>query len=64
MITNIEFQRQVIESLMDGSADIQTDNYGQLIIYTNIFEWTDGSLHEEEEVMEVGDDEYQLSDGE
>ena len=44
IITQAEFIRQVIEALTNGDADIQTDNEGQLVIYTGIFEQEDATL--------------------
>jgi len=44
VITQAEFIRQVIEALTNGDADIQTDNEGQLVIYTGIFEQVDTTL--------------------
>jgi hypothetical protein len=46
-LTKTEFDRQVIESLVQDHADIQTDNEGQLLIYTGLYEWCDGSIHNE-----------------
>ncbi len=48
-MTNVEFVQKVIKSLQDGSADIQTDNIGHLIIYTGFFEQKDSSIQETED---------------
>jgi hypothetical protein len=32
-----------------GQADIQNDNSGQLVIYTGLFRWADGTVREEED---------------
>ena len=45
-MTNEEFIARVIESLENGTADIQTDNEGQLVIYTGVYEQADTSLSE------------------
>lgn len=39
-----EFDRQVIESIVDGSADMQTDNEGQILIYTGMYRQKDGTI--------------------
>jgi len=46
MIAKTEFDRRVIESLVQGTADEQTDNEGQIIIYTGMYEWADGSIRD------------------
>jgi len=46
MITRTEFIRQVIEALMNGASDEQTDNEGQIMIYTGMYEWTDGTVRD------------------
>ena len=45
-MTNAEFVQKVIKSLQDGTADIQTDNSGQLIVYTGFYEHNDSSVQE------------------
>jgi hypothetical protein len=46
-ITQAEFIRQVIEALTNGDADIKTDNEGQLVIFTGVFEQADTTLSDE-----------------
>jgi hypothetical protein len=46
MIARTEFIRQVIEALMNGASDEQTDNEGQIIIYTGMYEWSDGTVRD------------------
>lgn len=45
---------EVQEDIQDGALDVhpdamKTDNEGQLIIYTGIWRWKDGSYHDEKE---------------
>jgi hypothetical protein len=47
MISKTEFDRRVIESLAQNASDEQTDNEGQIIIYTGMYEWLDGTIHDE-----------------
>jgi len=40
--------QQIITDLQNESADIQTDNNGQLIVYSNLFVQSDDEDHVEE----------------
>jgi hypothetical protein len=49
---------QMVEDIVPASMD--TDNEGQLIIYTDIYRWSDGTYSDEPEEMEVNDDELHI----
>lgn len=41
-----QFVQKVIDDLQNGRCDIQTDNAGQLVIYTGYWEQKDESIEE------------------
>ena len=46
------FTEQEIDTLFSytvGSGDFQRDNSGQVVIYTGVFEWDDGTFRDEPE---------------
>lgn len=46
----VAFEQDFLEMLMSGGVDLdQTDNDGQIVIYTGVYKWADGSLHTEPE---------------
>jgi hypothetical protein len=47
-MTLAEAIQQIITDLQNGSADIQTDNNGQLIVYSCLFCQSDSDDHVEE----------------
>ena len=48
--TNAEVQDVLIEEASGlHPAEMETDNEGQLIIYTGIYRWSDGTCHDESE---------------
>ena len=60
----VEFVQQIISDLSNQivPASCETDNEGQLIIYTNIYRWSDGTFSDEPEPMEVDDSELESDD--
>ena len=51
--TEEEFCLEVIKDIATGQSDFQEDNSGQIIIYTNMFRWEDGSIHTQPESFPV-----------
>ncbi len=48
-MTYEQFIQRVIDDLKAGRSDIQTDNNGQLIVYTGYFKHSGGTIQEQEE---------------
>lgn len=50
VLTETEVVRQMVELVTQEHPDLMdTDNQGQLVIYTGIFQWQDGTYHDEVE---------------
>lgn len=45
--SKITFREELAEDILQGKADEQTDNTGQIIIYTQRWEWLDGTIRDE-----------------
>jgi hypothetical protein len=43
------FTQQEVDTLCGMGGDCEHDNQGQLVIYTGIYEWDDGTFHDEPE---------------
>ena len=55
------FINNLIESLKNRSVDISTDNNGQLIVYTGMYQWEDGSIHDRCEInLDINNDEDEI----
>lgn len=44
--SNEQFRALLVKMVSHGMADEQTDNQGQVIIYTNFFEWNDSTIRD------------------
>lgn len=42
-----EARAHIIKSLQDDTAEEMTDNEGQVVIYTGLYEWSDGTTRDE-----------------
>lgn len=49
IITESEYVDELVNGAKCGTLDEQTDNHGQVIIYTGFFQWSDGSIRREME---------------
>jgi hypothetical protein len=47
IISKTEYIRCIIEALQDGYVDEQTDNNGQILIHTGMYEWVDGTIRDD-----------------
>lgn len=47
IISQKEYEQRIRDALDNGELDEETDNEGQIVIYTGVFEWSDGTLHDE-----------------
>ena len=52
------YTKEEVNALTDCKADGQTelDNEGQVVIYTGIYEWKDGTFHDEADPADEEDD--------
>lgn len=50
-LTSDEVHDAIVSAASDTNADdYMCDNDGQLLVYTGIYRWADGTYHEEQEV--------------
>ena len=54
---------QLVERLRAGHTvdNLDVDDYGQVIVKTGIYRWSDGSYHDDIEVKEIADEESELA---
>lgn len=45
--TEAEFRKALADDILNGTADEQTDNHGQVIVYACMFRWNDGTIRDE-----------------
>lgn len=54
--TESDFRKAIADAIMDGSLEPETDNEGQLVFYTGMYETTEGVIQDEH------DPEWSLND--
>ena len=48
-IYNSSLDIAVFEAIKNRTSTFETDESGQIVIYTGLYRWRDGSIHQEEE---------------
>lgn len=56
VLSTQEQRNKIIGHVRSGQADIQYDNDGQLVIYTGLYRWADGTVREEEDPKAAAED--------
>jgi hypothetical protein len=52
IISKTEFDRQIIESIINQDIDERIDHEGKIIIHTGMYKWHDGTIRDEVEVRD------------
>jgi hypothetical protein len=50
-ISEKEYISKLVKAIINRTADEQNDGEGQIVIYTGVWVWQDGSLHDEPEYV-------------
>lgn len=58
--TKEEMLEQLREQADDGALTTETDNDGQIVVYTGFYKWENGEIHDEQE--DDADDSPESSD--
>ena len=56
IIDRKEFIQRIIESLQNDWADERTTDDGEIVILTSMYEWENGTIHDEPECFELSAD--------
>lgn len=54
-LTEDAFGNALLESIRQGRINSETDNHGQIVLYTNWFRWMDGTIRNQKD-PEYNDD--------